>query len=98
MKVSLPVSAQNTWSAQFELLGDAHYAGKPARALVSVVQGTADSTVTLRRYSGSTVIQSLTMTKGQVVEVPVTGMYDIGVATGAFGTGEITITVEQDRP
>lgn len=95
MEVSLPVSAQNTWSPKFELLGDKHSPTSPARALISIVQGSANSTVTLRRYSGSTVIQSLTMTAGQVLEVPVTGMYDIGVATGGFGTGACLITVEQ---
>ena len=95
MQVSLPVTAQNTWSPKFELLGDRHAPISPARALISIVQGSANSTVTLRRYSGSTVIQSLTMTAGQVLEVPVTPMYDIGVATGGFGTGAILITVEQ---
>lgn len=97
MRVQLSVSAQNTWSSKFQLQGDDGAMGQ-RRAQISIVQGSADSTVSLRRYDpadNTTVIQTLTMTKGQTVEVAVTGMYDIGVATGAFGTGACLITVEQ---
>jgi len=94
---TLPVSAQNTWSTKFQLQGDdGHLPGR--RALVSIVQGTENSTVTLRRYGadGTTVISTQTFTAStNVVEIPVQGLYDVGVATGGFGTGAITITVEQ---
>ena len=91
MKLTKSITAQNQWSGKFDLLGDAHAPSKPARALISIAGG---STVTARRYSGSTVIQSLTMTRGMVLEVPVTGTYDIGVATGDY-VDATTITVEQ---
>lgn len=91
MKVTKAVTAQNQFSDPFDLLGDKHSSVHPARALISIVGG---STVTLRRYSGSTIIQTVTMTKGQVLEVPVTGTYTIGVATGDY-VDATTITVEQ---
>lgn len=97
MRVQLSVTAQNTWSAKFQLQGDDGNISA-RRAQVSIVQGTTESTVTLRRYDpadGSTVIQSLDMTEGQIVEVVVAGLYDVGVATGNFGTGTCLITVEQ---
>lgn len=97
MRVQLSAAEQNTWSAKFQLQGDDAVMGA-RRAQVSIVQGSADSTVTLRRYdpdAPTVVIQALTMTKGQVVEVVVNGLYDIGVATGGFGTGACLITVEQ---
>ena len=94
MQVSLAVSAQNTWSDKFELLGDRHAQTSPARCLVCANRG--DSTVTLRRYSGNTVISSLDMDSTMTaVEVPATGMYDVGVATGNYGGTALTITVEQ---
>ena len=88
-KVSLSVSAQDTWSSPFHLAGDG--AGWPRRALISIVGG---STVTIKRMSGETVLSSKTMTGSQVLEVPVPGEYIIGVATGDY-VGATTITVEQ---
>lgn len=96
MREYLAVSAQNTWSPKFELLGDRHFGGLPGRALLSIVQGSVASTVSLRRYDlDGAVIQITTYTAGAVIEVPVTGKYDVGVATGGFGTGAITVVVEQ---
>lgn len=88
---TLSISAENTWSAKFDLGGDYSLGRGTARALISITGG---STVTIRRYSGASVIQSSTMTRGQVLEVPVTGTYDIGVATGDY-VDATTITVEQ---
>lgn len=90
MIVTKAITAENQWSATFQLQGDDAVMGK-RRAQISIAGG---STVTARRYSGSTVIQSLTMTRGMVLEVPVTGTYDIGVATGDY-VDATTITVEQ---
>ena len=86
---TISITAADQWSAKFSLAGDG--AGWPRRALISITGG---STVTIRRYSGASVIQSSTMTRGQVLEVPVTGTYDIGVATGDY-VDATTITVEQ---
>jgi len=92
---SLAVSAQNTWSTKFQLQGDdGHLPGR--RALICSTRD--DSTVTLRRYGadGTTVIASIDMgSVMETVEVPVQGIYDIGVATGNYGAAEVTITVEQ---
>ena len=96
MRVSLAVSAQNTWSDKFELLGDVHARTKPARAIVCATRD--DSTVTIRRYDrdGTTVVASLDLDSVMTaVEVPVTGLYDAGVATGNYGGTALTITVEQ---
>ena len=90
MIVSKSITAQNQWSDKFQLQGDDGAMGT-RRALISITGG---STVTVRRYSGADVIQSSTMTRGQVLEVPVTGTYDIGVATGDY-VDATTITVEQ---
>ena len=94
---TLEVSAQNTFSAKFTLVGDyALSRHEQRRALICATRD--DSAVTLRRYGadGTTVIASLDL--GSVmesVEVPVTGLYDIGVATGNYGAAAVTITVEQ---
>lgn len=97
MVITKAITAQNQWSDPFELVGDSHNRGQRARALLQIVQGTANSTVSLRRYGAAgtvTSTQAFTATYN-AIEVPVTGIYDVGVATGAFGTGAITITVEQ---
>lgn len=92
MQVTKEVTAQNQFSDQFELLGDKHNSGLgPARAQVWITGG---STVTIRRHISATVVPTLTLTKSQVFEVPATGMYSIGVATGDFVSGT-TIVVEQ---
>ena len=96
MRVSLAVSAENTWSAKFDLLGDVHARVKPARALVCSTD--PDSTVTIRRYDrdGTTVVASLDLESVMTaIEVPVSGTYDVGVATGNYGGTALTITVEQ---
>jgi hypothetical protein len=97
MFIQKAVSAQNTWSDKFELRGDSHSRGLRGRCLVQIIQGSVNSTVTLRRYGPTgAVVGTQTFTAAtSVVEVPVNGLYDIGVATGGFGTGAITITVEQ---
>lgn len=98
MFVQQAVSAEDTWSDPFELRGDSHNRGQRARALLQIVQGSVASTVSLRRYGtdGTTVTSTQTFTDTyNAIEVPVTGIYDVGVATGGFGTGAITITVEQ---
>ena len=96
MKTSKSITAENQWSTKFELLGDAHSSTKPARAMVC---STSDaSTVTLRRYAsdGTTVIASLDLDSVMTaVEAPVTGTYDVGVATGNYGGTALVITVEQ---
>ena len=87
VKETLSVSAENTWSDKFDLNG---------RALVCATSD--DSTVTLRRYdaAGTVVIAALDLDSVMAaVEVPVAGMYDIGVATGNYGGTALTITVEQ---
>jgi len=55
MKTTKSITAENQWSTKFELLGDAHSATKPARALICATSDA--STVTLRRYAsdGTTV-------------------------------------------
>ena len=93
-KASLAVSAENTWSDKFHLSGDG--AGWGRRALVLATRD--DSTVTLRRYNaaGDTVLASIDMDSAMTaVEVPVSGLYDVGVATGSYGGAAMTITVEQ---
>ena len=93
-KASLAISAENTWSDKFHLAGDG--AGWPRRCLVCATRD--DSTVTLRRYNaaGDTVIASIDMDGTMTtVEVPLPGLYDVGVATGAYGGTALTITVEQ---
>ena len=93
-KASLAVSAENTFSAKFTLDGDG--AGWARRALICATSDA--STVTLRRYAsdGTTVIASLDLDSVMTaVEIPVTGTYDVGVATGNYGGTALTITVEQ---
>jgi len=91
---SVTISAQNTFSDKFSLAGDG--AGWTRRALICLTR--SDSTVTLRRYAadGVTVIASLTISSVMAaVEVPVSGLYDVGVATGNYGGTALTVTVEQ---
>lgn len=90
---TLAVAAQDTWSTSFQLQGDDSVPGKGLlrRALINISGG---STVTVRRMSGATVLSSKTMTSTSVLEVPVTGDYQVGVATGGF-VDATTITVEQ---
>lgn len=92
--MSLAVSAENTFSDKFHLAGDG--AGWARRALVCTTSDT--STVTLRRYGsdGTTVIAALTLSSVmEAVEVPVSGTYEVGVATGNYGGTALVITVEQ---
>ena len=91
MEVSLAVEAQDTWSPQFELLGDRQNRVNPSRSMIWITGG---STVTLRRHVSATIVPTITLTKSQVLEVPATGMYSIGVATGDY-VNATTITVEQ---
>ena len=96
MKTTKSITAENQWSTKFELLGDAHASTKPARALICATSDA--STVTLRRYAsdGTTVIASLDLDSVMTaVEIPVTGLYDVGVGTGNYGGTALTITVEQ---
>ena len=96
MKITKSITAENQWSTKFELLGDAHASTKPARAMVCATSDA--STVTLRRYAsdGTTVIASLALDSVMTaVEAPVTGTYDVGVATGNYGGTALVITVEQ---
>ena len=96
MKTTKSITAENQWSTKFELLGDALAATKPARALICATSDA--STVTLRRYAadGTTVIASLALDSVMTaVEAPVTGTYDVGVATGNYGGTALVITVEQ---
>ena len=96
MKITKSITAENQWSTKFELLGDALASTKPARALICATSDA--STVTLRRYAsdGTTVIASLDLDSVMTaVEIPVTGLYDVGVGTGNYGGTALTITVEQ---
>lgn len=93
---TLAVSAENTWSAKFALGGDYTLGRETSRALICATSDA--SIVTLRRYSadGTTVIASLTLDSVMTaVEIPATGIYDVGVATGNYGGAALTITVEQ---
>ena len=98
MRVQKNITAQNQWSEKFMLIGDDGAMGV-RRALVSILQRTAESTVSIRRYDpadGTTVIFVIKTTDpATALEVPVTGIYDVGVATGDFGTGACLVTVEQ---
>lgn len=96
MFVQQAIAAEDTWSDPFELRGDSHNRGLHARALVCA--SADDSTVTLRRLAGdkSTVLARLEFSSTmETVEVPVTGWYDVGVATGNYGGTPFVITVEQ---
>lgn len=98
MRVQKNITAENQWSDKFKLVGDDGAIGI-RRALISTLQGTADSTVSIRRYDpadGTTVISVTKVTEpAMALEVPVEGIYDFGVATGDFGTGACLVTVEQ---
>lgn len=93
-RAQLTISAQNTWystaNGKIKIEG-----GRPFK--VCIVQGSADSTVTLREYDvdGTTLIDSQTMTESQIVESVDGAQYDFGVATGDFGTGAVLVTVRQ---
>ena len=96
MVIRKAITAQNQWSAVFELLGDTHARTKPARALIAANRD--DSTVTVQRLAAdqSTVVAQLDLESTMVaLEVPVTGYYRVGVATGNYGGTALTITVEQ---
>ena len=96
MMVTKAITAENQWSDVFELRGDSHNRGLPARALICATSDA--STVTLRRYAsdGTTVVAALDLDSVMTaVEIPVTGTYDVGVATGNYGGTALTITVEQ---
>ena len=96
MFIQQAVSAEDTWSDPFELRGDSHYRGLLARALI--LSSDADSTVTVQRLAAdqSTPVAELDLDSTMVaLEVPVTGYYRVGVATGNYGGTAMTITVEQ---
>ena len=93
---TLAVSAENTWSAKFALGGDYALGRATSRALICATSDA--SIVTIRRYAsdGTTVIASLDLDSVMTaIEIPVTGTYDVGVATGNYGGTALTITVEQ---
>ena len=96
---TLAVSAQNTWSDVFALGGDHTLGRHAARALINATRD--DSKVTLRRYAASTdavtaFLSSIDLDSTMAaVEVPVTGFYRVGVATGNYGGTALTVTVEQ---
>ena len=95
MFVQQAVSADDTWSDPFELRGDSHNRGMASRALVCCSTGA--NTVTLQRMASdkTTPVASLQLSSVmEAIEVPVTGWYRIGVATGDFVSAE-TLTVEQ---
>jgi hypothetical protein len=92
------ISAENQWSDVFELQGDSGHIPS-RRALVNATRD--DSTVTLRRYAAATdavdaYLSSLDLDSTMsAVEIPVGGLYRVGVATGNYGGTALTITVEQ---
>ena len=93
---TLAVSAEDTWSATFALGGDYSLGRETSRALICATSDA--STVTLRRYAsdGTTVVAALDLDSVMTaVEIPVTGTYDVGVATGNYGGTALVITVEQ---
>ena len=94
VRAQLSVTAQNTWystaNGKIKIEG-----GRPFK--VGIVQGDTDSTVTVREYDvdGTTVIDSQQITESQIIETTDGALYDIGVATGDFGSGTCLITVRQ---
>ena len=95
MVITKAITAENQWSDPFELRGDSHNRGLSARALV--LCSTGANTVTLQRLAAdkTTVTAGLELDSAMAtVEVPVTGWYRVGVATGDFVSNE-TLTVEQ---
>ena len=95
MVISKAITAQNQWSDPFELRGDSHNRGLHARAIA--LCSTGANTVTLQRLAADkTTVTGLVVLGGamEAIEVPVTGWYRIGVATGDFVSAE-TLTVEQ---
>ena len=90
LRAQLSVTAENTFSSKFPVEG-----GKPFK--VGIVQGATDSTVTVREYDtdGTTVIDTQTMTASKIVDTADGAYYDVGVATGDFGSGTCLITVRQ---
>ena len=100
-RVQLSVTAENTFYSKFPVEG-----GRPFK--VGIVQGTTDSTVTVREYDvdGTTVIDTQTMTSSKIIDTQTMtsskiidtadgALYDVGVATGNFGSGTCLITVRQ---
>lgn len=90
VRVQLSVTVENTFSSKFLIEG-----GRPFK--VGIVQGTTDSTVTVREYDvdGTTVIDSQEITESQIIETTDGAYYDVGVATGDFGSGTCLITARQ---
>lgn len=90
IRVSLSVTAENTFSSKFPVEG-----GRPFK--VGIVQGTTGSTVTVREYDvdGTTVIDTQTLTSSKIIDTADGALYDVGVATGNFGSGTCLITVRQ---
>lgn len=90
VRTQLSVTVQNTFSSKFLIEG-----GKPFK--VGIVQGATDSTVTVREYDvdGTTVIDTQTMTTSKIIDTADGALYDVGVATGDFGSGTCLITVRQ---
>jgi len=88
------ITAQDQWSSRFQLQGDDAVMGA-RRALVNINGG---STITVRRLSensdAATVLSSKTLTETGVLEVPVTGIYQVGCATGDY-VDATTVVVEQ---
>ena len=95
MVITKAITAQNQWSDPFELRGDSHNRGLHARALACCSTGA--NVVTLQRLAADKATAVASLALGSVmeaIEVPVTGWYRIGVATGDFVSAE-TLTVEQ---
>lgn len=90
IRTQLSVTAEDTFSDKFRVEG-----GRPFK--VGIVQGITDSTVTIREYDvdGTTVIDTQTMTTSKIVDTADGALYDVGVATGAYGSGTCLITVRQ---
>lgn len=90
VRVQLSVTAQNTFSSKFLIEG-----GKPFK--VGVIQGTTDSTIILREYDvdGTTVIDTQKFASSKIIDTADGALYDVGVATGDFGSGTCLITVRQ---
>ena len=91
------IPAENQYSEKFFLAGSgSSFPGRSALVCATL----DDSTVTLRRYGASkdTATPIATLDMGSTMEevlVPVEGWYGVGVATGNYGAGTLTITVEQ---
>lgn len=97
IKAQKAITAENQFSDKFFLAGSG--SSFPGRsALICATRD--DATVTLRRYGANKEATTplATLDMGSTMEeilVPVEGWYDVGVATGNYGAGTLTITVEQ---